>query len=231
MAEYKAWTGLSPDDIHNMLIAMVGFRFGSEPETRLEEIRAERSAYMRKFVALAGVRSDHTVLELGSGCGFGTRELAGCAAHVIACDVSPAYLDFARRELADLDNVELFHVASRELRAVPDDSVDAVLAVSVFIHFNLYDIFLYFKEFYRILRKKGVIAFDFADEGRLAGITGMAALRSQFLEHVAFYTEAPENLPGLVQWNSAGGIRNVARLAGFLPAGRRGNKLRFRKAD
>ena len=212
-----------------MLIALIGYRFGREPERRLDEIRAERGDYMRRFVRLAGIDARKTVLELGPGCGFGTRVLAEAAREVIACDISPAFLAVARQELADLDTVTFHEVRSRDLSPVAEGSIDAVVSVSVFIHLNLYDIYLYFIEFKRILKNKGKVVFDFADEHRISGPMRIASLRGQFLEHVPFYGERPESLPGLVQWNSARGIRNVARLAGFRPAGRRGNKLRFVK--
>ena len=227
MTARKAWVGLSTDDLRDMLISLVGFRFGTEPELRLAEIRAERQGYTDKFLKIAGVGPDDTVLELGSGCGFGTRAAARRARKVIACDISEAYLSYARRELADVHNVEFQHVANWDLAAIPDNSIDKIMAVSVFIHFNLYDIYLYFNEFGRILKSRGKVVFDFADEHKLAGGFHSGTLIGQFLEHVAFYRELPSNLPGLVQWNSARGIKGAAQLAGFRQVKRRGHRLLF----
>lgn len=227
MTADKAWVGLSTENIREMLIALIGFRFGTEPETRIDEIRAERQAYADGFLKLAGVGSDHTVLELGSGCGFGTRALALRAQKVLACDISEAYLAFARQELDDLSNIEFHHVASRDLAAIPDDSIDRIISISVFIHFNLYDIYLYFLEFKRVLKNRGRVVFDFADSHRLGGGFRSQVLIDQFLEHAPYYRDMPANLPGLVQWNSAKGIRGVAKLAGFRKVGHRGHRLLF----
>lgn len=227
MPEGNLWVNLTIDDYRGMLIALVGHRFGLQPEKHLDIIRAERSAYMGKFVKLAGLRDEDTVLELGSGCGFGTRALAEKVQRVLACDISPAYLSVARQELADLEHVELHHVASRDLSVIAEGSVDAIVSVSVFIHFNLYDIYAYFLEFKRVLRGNGKVAFDFADEQRIGGLWRMKTLEEQFLEHAEYYAQNSSSLPGLVQWNSARGIRRVAELAGFRYLRRRGNKLLF----
>jgi ubiquinone/menaquinone biosynthesis C-methylase UbiE len=227
MTAHQAWVGLSTEDVRDMLIALVGFRFGTEPETRLMEIREERQMYTEKFLKMAAVGPNDTVLELGSGCGFGTRAVALLAKKVIACDISEAYLSYARQELDDMDNIEFHHVESRNLTNIPDCSIDKIVSISVFIHFNVYDIYLYFKEFKRILNNKGKVVFDFADSHRLAGGIRSRNLIDQFLEHVLFYQEVPSNLPGLVQWNSAKGIKGAAKLAGFRQIKRRGQRLLF----
>jgi ubiquinone/menaquinone biosynthesis C-methylase UbiE len=230
MSDDEAWVGLSEEDFRNMLISLIGYRFGQEPEKHLDEIRAERSQYIEKFIKMAGVRPSDTVLELGSGCGFGTRALSQHAGHVLACDISPAFLSVARKELHDLDNIKFHLVNSRDLSPIADSSVDKVLSVSVFIHFNLYDIYLYFREFNRILKSKCNVIFDFADQHRMAGILKRQNLTEQFLEHVEFYRDKPSNLPALVQWNSAKGIENAARLAGFKKIKRRGQRLLFQRS-
>jgi len=227
MTAEKAWVGLDIENIRDMLIALVGFRFGTEPEKHVDEIRKERQAYADGFLKLAGVGADDSVLELGSGCGFGTRALALRANRVLACDISEAYLLFARQELEGQDNIEFHHVASRDLSSFADNSIDKIVSISVFIHFNLYDIYLYFTEFKRILKPGGRVVFDFADSHRLVGGFHSKVLIDQFLEHAPYYRDVPSNLPGLVQWNSAKGIRGVAKLAGFRQVKRRGHRLLF----
>jgi ubiquinone/menaquinone biosynthesis C-methylase UbiE len=227
MTADKRWVGLSTEEFRDMLIALIGFRFGPEPETRLPEIREERQKYAGQFLKLAGVGPHDTVLELGSGCGFGTRAVALLAGKVVACDISEAFLSYAQQELKDLDNIEFHHVGSRDLSTIPNDSIDKVVSISVFIHFNIYDIYLYFLEFKRVLKNKGRVVFDFADSHRLAGGLGSKTLVNQFLEHAPFYKENPSNLPGLVQWNSSKGIKGAAKLAGFRLLKHRGHRLLF----
>jgi len=223
----KAWVDLQSSDFRNMLISLIGYRFGDKPEERLDEIRAERSRYAEGFVQLAGIKPGDTVLEIGSGCGFGTAAIARRAREVIACDISPAFLEYAKQECAGFDNVRFIQVNSRDLSAVSDRSVNAVVAISVFIHLNLYDMYLYFREFQRILRARGTVVFDFADMNRLFGGLRAYGNNDLFLEHAEYYRADPASLPGLIQWNYARGITGIARAAGFRRLKRRGHKLLF----
>ena len=88
----QAWVRLDKEDIRKMLVSLVGDRFGERPEERLDDIREERARYAKKFIRLASIKPSDHVLELGSGCGFGTGALAAGAKQVTACDISPAYL-------------------------------------------------------------------------------------------------------------------------------------------
>jgi ubiquinone/menaquinone biosynthesis C-methylase UbiE len=227
----QSWVDLDPTDFRNMLISLIGYRFGERPEERLDDIRAERSDYASKFLRMAGVRPQHTVLEIGSGCGFGTRALSRAAGRVIACDISEAYLDYARRECAEADNVSFHHIENRDLAFVEDGSVDAVVSISVFIHLNLYDIYLYFVEFHRVLKPGGKVVFDFADMNRLFGKLPAHGNNELFLQHAGYYADDPTALPGLVQWNSARGIHGAAKAAGFRRIGRKGHKLLFERRE
>lgn len=168
------------------------------------------------------------VIELGSGCGFGTAAIARHASEVIACDISPAYLEFARHECANLSNVQFQVITSHCLSPVDDRSVDAVISMAVFIHLNLYDIYHYFMEFSRVLKPAGKVLIDFADMNRLFGRIPKRGQDQQFLSHAGFYRDDPNALAGLMQWNSARGIKGVAKSAGFRFVKRRGHKLLFK---
>jgi ubiquinone/menaquinone biosynthesis C-methylase UbiE len=223
----RAWIDLDPTDVRNMLVSLIGYRFGQQPETRVDEIRVERRAYARKFLQLAGVDKSHTVIDLGSGCGFGTGAIAEAAAEVEACDISPAFLEFARRECAAQDNVRFHQVQPRVLSPIADHSIDAVISMSVFIHLNLYDMACYFAEFRRVLKPGGKLVFDFADADRLFRRFRNHGNDELFREHTGYYRENPASLAGLVQFNSARGITQVAKDAGFRRLRRRGHVLLF----
>jgi SAM-dependent methyltransferase len=223
----EEWVDLSESDLHDMLIHLIGYRFGEKPEQRLDEIREERARYMGRFIKLTGVKTGDTVLEIGSGCGFGTRALAKAAGQVIACDISPAYLDFARRELKDLGNIRFELIKSRDLGAIADASVDKVVSSAVFIHLNLYDIYLYFLEFKRILKPGGKVTFDFANMHLLTGGWRSKQAKDEFLSLADHYKKFPSSIAGLVNWNSARGIRGAAKLAGFKRTRRISDKMVF----
>lgn len=225
----KAWVDLDTDDIRRLLLSLVGHRFGDHPEQRLDEIRADRSTYAGRFIRMAGIRPTDTVLDLGSGCGFGTAVIAQQACQVIACDISPAYLAFARNECSDKNNIRFELIDSRDLSSVPESSVHKIISMAVFIHLNLYDIYLYFREFQRVLKPGGKVLVDFADQNRLFSRVPNRSQDQQFLAHAAFYRDDPGALAGLMQWNSARGIKGVAKANGFRFIKRRGHKLLFRR--
>jgi len=212
-----------------MLISLIGSRFGDHPEQQLDEIRAERAKYAGKFIRMAEIGSDDVVLDLGSGCGFGTTAIARRARKVIACDISPAYLEFAKRECAGQKNVEFKQISSRNLNSIEDHSIDTIVSMAVFIHLNLYDIYLYFLEFNRVLRSGGRVVIDFADMNRLFSPVPNKSQDLQFISHAEFYRDDPSTLRGLMQWNSARGIKGVTKQAGLKFGKRRGHKLLFRK--
>jgi ubiquinone/menaquinone biosynthesis C-methylase UbiE len=223
----RAWIDLDPADVRSMLVSLIGFRFGEQPETRVDEIRAERRSYAQQFLRLARVQNDQVVIDLGSGCGFGTGAIAEQAGQVQACDISPAFLDFARRECADKTNIQFHAVQPRDLSPILDQSIDTVISMSVFIHLNLYDMACYFSEFRRVLKPGGKLVFDFADSNRLFRRFRNHGNDELFREHTGYYRENPTSLAGLVQFNSARGITQVAYDAGFRRLKRRGHILLF----
>jgi ubiquinone/menaquinone biosynthesis C-methylase UbiE len=223
----RAWIDLDPTDVHNMLVGLIGYRFGEQPETRVDDIRAERRKYAQKFLRVAGVNKNQTVIDLGSGCGFGTGAIAEQAARVIACDISPAYLDFARLECSARDNIDFREVQPRDLSSIAGQSVDTAISMSVFIHLNLYDMACYFAEFKRVLKPGGKLVFDFADSDRLFRRFRNHGNDDLFREHTGYYKENPASLAGLVQFNSIRGITQVAHDAGFKRLKKRGHVLLF----
>ena len=223
----KAWIDLDPADVRKLLISLIGYRFGQQPETRIDEIREERRAYAQKFLRLAAVNQQQAVIDLGSGCGFGTGVIAERAGVVHACDISPAYLDFARRECATKDNIRFHALQPRDLSPIAPHSIDVVISMSVFIHLNLYDMACYFEEFKRVLKPGGKVVFDFADSNRLFRRFRHHGNDQLFREHTGYYKDNPASLAGLVQFNSACGIIQVASDSGFRRLKRRGHVLLF----
>ena len=214
MDKTKAWVDLSEADIRHMLFALIGPDFGDEPENRLAEIRNSRKSLVEYAADLCNVTSNDVLLDLGSGCGFGTYWLAKRARQVYACDISPAYLSFASRECAKLGNVSFHLIKSRDLDFLEKDSLDVICSISVFIHFNLYDIYWYFKEFARVLKPGGRIYIDIADADQL-DFDHPGRYEAYFLLHSEQYQNNPEALPGLMQWNSLPSVVMIASHFGF----------------
>jgi SAM-dependent methyltransferase len=212
--EFLAWKKLSESDIRSMLIALVGYDFGREPEGRIPEIRESRKSYSNYIGDQIALTSSDVVVDLGSGCGFGTYWFAKRAGFVHACDVSPAYLSFARRECAALPNVSFHQIESRNLSPLKNHSIDALCSMSVFIHLNLYDIYWYFQEFQRVVKVNGRVWIDFADAESLDLATPNRN-GQLFIQHAEQYAANPDGLTGYMFWNSGAAIIGIARHFGF----------------
>jgi len=210
----RHWINLSEANIRDMLIALIGLEFGPEPEKHIPEIRDSRKNFANYIADEININSKDIVLDLGSGCGFGSYWFAQRAKHVHACDISPAYLSFAQRELSELENVSFHLIEPYQLDCLDTNSIDVVCSMSVFIHFNLYDIYWYFNEFVRVLKPGGRIWIDIADSESL-DLKSPNTTGGYFLKHAQDYRADRTNLAGLMQWNSIASIINMAKHFGF----------------
>ena len=212
---FNAWVEMSGRDRREILIGLVGYTFGKEPETRLDEIRGSRRAFAGLIADATQIQPTDIVMDLGSGCGFGTYEFAKRAKHVHACDVSPSYLQFAKDECRDVENITFHQIEPRSLSPIPDASIDVVCAMSVFIHFNLYDIYWTFRELERVTRPGARVWIDIADAGAVDLANPNAAATKFFIDHANAYKAQPEGVSGLMQWNSLDSVVAIASQFGF----------------
>ncbi len=226
---FKHWIDLSENDVRSLLIALIGPDFGPEPEKHVPEIRNSRKDFANYIADQTKIGSGDIVLDIGSGCGFGTYWLAQRARHVHACDVSPAYLSFAARECSALKNISFHLIEPRRLDCFDTDAIDVVCAMSVCIHFNLYDLYWYFREFARIVRPGGRIWIDIADSESL-DLKTPNTNGAYFLKHAQDYNRNTAELPGLMQWNSLTSAIRIAQHFGFDNLDRQtGGRLLFEK--
>lgn len=192
-------------DLREMLIGLIGFDFGPEPEKHLPEIRQSKKGVAEYIIRQLKLKQDDEVLEVGSGCGFLSHWVAPNVKHLYCCDISESFLGFAKRECTELTNISFHQIYSTELAFLSDQSVDAIYAHAVFIHLNLFDIYWYMSQFSRVLRPAGRIWIDMANAETLK-----PASDKYFLEMAQYYKEDPKCLSSLMQWNSPQAVMNVA---------------------
>ena len=95
-----------------------------------------------------------TAMEVGCGAGRMTNALAETFETVVAVDVSPGMLDFARQHVAK-PNIEWLETDGQHLPA-SDNSIDHVFSCHVFQHLPSPNaVFAQFREIHRILRPGG----------------------------------------------------------------------------
>src|SRR5215218_9757187 len=112
---------------------------------------------IEKIAAVSGAAGDMAVADIGTGTGFVAAGIAPKVGRVLALDNSPAMLDVARKNLAELGiaNVELLE---GDVRALPLDSgsVDAAFANMVLHHAE--DPGAMIREMARVAKPGGVVA-------------------------------------------------------------------------
>ena len=100
------------------------------------------------------VKPDRSLLELGCGTGYFTKEIAKTGANIIAIDISPELLALAENNIKDK------HVSFRKENAYhmtfKDNQFDYVLGSSVLHHLDIHKAIA---EIYRVLKNGGAIAF------------------------------------------------------------------------
>jgi ubiquinone/menaquinone biosynthesis C-methylase UbiE len=104
---------------------------------------------------------DIRVLEIGCGAGRMTRALAEVFGEVYAVDVSGEMIALARKELADLGNVQLFQNNGADLEALGDTRIDFAFSYLVFQHIPSCEvIYSYVREVGRLLEPGGLFKFQ-----------------------------------------------------------------------
>jgi SAM-dependent methyltransferase len=192
---------------------LIGYEMGRCPERHLDAIRAWRGKIIeyfdRCFLRMSGTE---VALEIGSGCGFTSRELARRVGRLHCLDVSDSFLAFARHECADVPNATFHRGTYTDLGSIPPGSVDTVLASAVFIHADLFAIDRFFSELARVVRDGGKVVFDFLDANRLSPSDKL------FRQHAEEYRLDPAKYDELCKWNSGIAVRRIARSHGFAAA-------------
>jgi SAM-dependent methyltransferase len=100
------------------------------------------------------LRPGMSVLELGCGTGYFTRELARSGADVVAIDVSPELLEIAKAN-SSAPNVR-YEIQNAYELGYPDAAFDSVVGSSVLHHLEIEPAI---REIYRVLKPSGTIYF------------------------------------------------------------------------
>jgi len=103
-----------------------------------------------------------TVLDFGSGSGYGTHLIANQCAHVTGIDISDEAVDFANTRYK-ASNLEYIKINKIETAPLPfaDSSFDTVISFQVIEHIHRVD--LYLSEIKRILKPAGTLVIATPD--------------------------------------------------------------------
>jgi ubiquinone/menaquinone biosynthesis C-methylase UbiE len=193
-----------------LLYALVGFDFGKEPETKLDEIRAYKRNESGFLLNTLKPNKDDVMMDLGSGCGFIARVMAPLCRQIYCLDISSEFLRFAKEELQEFPNVGFHRINYGDLHFLDDKKITKGYANAVFIHFNFFDVVQYLKEIYRILVPGGLFMFGLSN-------TDCLDIKNDryFSMVMADYVKQRTSIATLMQWNSSQGVCSAARQIGF----------------
>jgi ubiquinone/menaquinone biosynthesis C-methylase UbiE len=119
------------------------------------EGQAGKLRWARRVKMLRGhLHEGMTVLELGCGSGYFTRELANSGAHIVAVDVSPELLEMARADCS-ATNVS-YEIQNACAMSYHEAAFDSVVGSSVLHHLEIKEAL---REIYRVLKVGGTIYF------------------------------------------------------------------------
>lgn len=115
-----------------------------EKKLNLPFVRTIRRAEGRKLKTLFDkvIRPSDTVLEIGCGTGYYTRDLVKRAAKVIALDDSETMLALVRNRVSEQDLKKMVFVRSEATQYVPDCPVDIVMHIGVLDYVKEWEKFL-----------------------------------------------------------------------------------------
>ncbi len=195
---------------HDILVACVGYNFGAKPEEKLDEIRISRGGYGHTVAKRMRLGRDDIVMDIGSGCGFVGRTIAPQVRGLHCVDLSPDFLRYCEKELAEFDNVRCHLIDYADYSVVKDAGVNKVYSTAVWIHFNYYDFFHNLTALRDVLQKGGEIYLDYADPAGLKDGDGRI-----FGEHSRGYRANRESIFNLVQYNGESAVNAVLESTGF----------------
>lgn len=195
-------------DVDHAAELLAGDYYGDHPAQKLENIRAAKKKRASELCRKLGCTKESVVLEIGSGMGFTSKHIANQVKKLYCADISESFLDFAREECSDIPNIEFTKIDKLPATfSFPDEHFDIVFADAVFIHLNIYDIYWYFSEFQRLVKKGGKVFFNIKNASRvdMEKLTQMAE----------FYRQDRNSLDTLICWNSAKAVIAIAKNFGF----------------
>lgn len=171
---------------------------------------------MAKFISQTlQLSKDDVVLDFGSGPGFIARTLCDEVKKLYCVDLSDGFIAMCKEELKDTANTECHLIPYSDLSCVYEKGITAIYASAVFIHLNIYDVYIYLQEFHNVLGVGGRVWLDFKTSHNLS-ITD-----PNFVTHLKFYrTHRKQSTEmhyhsRLMNYYSFDAMENLASQVGF----------------
>lgn len=200
-------SGWETNDYEKLLFLLVGHTYGSEPKKHLDKIIETKYHQAQTIITDLALGQDDLVMDLGSGCGFISQHVAPLVKRLCCVDISDSFLTYARLAHRDHRNVEFHNIDLFQLAPVPRST--AIYSTAVFIHFNLYDVYLYLSACYDNLLPGGRLLFDFMNDQTLN------IKDTRWLRHSEAYKNNNQKIFVNLQYHNEHVIKRLAHDIGY----------------
>lgn len=204
MQNFNGWES---KDLSRLLNLLVGQTYGTDAVSQLDIIEQTKYFESQNIKQYLNLTPQDTVIDLGSGCGFIANFIASEVDHIHCVDISQSFLDYAKKVTEKHTNISYYQIDFGKLEKLPQ--VTAIYSVAVFIHFNLYDCYLYLTQCYNCLQSNGRMLFDLLNDKYLDTAS------PTWQRHTTRYLENRSNSFTNLHYNSDVGIRKLIEQIGF----------------
>jgi len=181
---------------HNDLLNLwVGEHYGESPDLSIDLIRQSKTHEANNVVEMLSLNKDNIAIDLGSGGGFIANKVAPLVKKLYCLDISEDFLNYCRQETQQHSNIDYVLMKYADFGIAADLQVDAIYAMAIFVHFNLYDIFHYLSSCYKCLKPGGKLLFDFYN------VEQLNIHDNTFCKHALKYLTNPSDLANYVYYN------------------------------
>lgn len=204
MNNFKTWNA---DNLQGLLNLLVGQSYGLDVVAELDTIKKTKYYEAQNIISRLNLKPTDTVIDLGSGCGFIADHIAPVVQQVNCVDISESFMQYNRLVNQHHSNVDFYLIPFGDMSVVP--KATAIYSVAVFIHFTLYDCYLYLQQCYKCLEEHGTVWFDILNDQKL----DIADKRWQ--RHTARYIKDRTATFTNIHYNNVIAICNIATQLGF----------------
>lgn len=202
----------SSDEL-NLLDLYIGRDYSVYGGNSLDLIKKQKIIEAESIRNYLDLTKDDIVMDLGPGFGYIAEGIAPHVKRLLCVDISKSFLDKSKQELYAHKNVTFHHIKYGNFKMFRAVKVNAIYAMAVMIHFNVYDIYIYLKELYDCLDSSGKILFDFLEieEFKLDNDEKIKFFR----RHAEYYSQDRQRIVELVHYNHFDTIKQLAENIGY----------------
>lgn len=204
MIDLKHWQA---DDLKGLLNLLVGHSYGPDTIAQLDIIKQNKFYEAQNIIQSLSLVKEDRVIDLGAGCGFIAEHVAPKVNHLDCVDISESFLKYNQLVNKHNTNIGYYNIPFANMSAVP--KATAIYSVAVFIHFNLYDCYLYLQQCYNCLQDNGRLWFDFLNDQKLDTTT------DRWQRHTARYLKDRTATFTNVHYNNSTALLALATQIGF----------------